>query len=279
MRVLVTGGAGSGKSAFAESIAAALSPRRTYIATMEPQGQEALDRIARHRRQRSSLGFRTVERPSSLLPLPDASPDGVALLDDLGNLVANSLFAKDGTMANPFAVLDALDQEVKALEAAFGHVVVVGCEVGSCGNPPDPGTMAWIRLMGSLACRMAARFDTVIEVVVGQACVIKGCLPPLYEGAQGPREGGMAPEKGAASPAACGTDRAAYGADPMACGPAPTACGTALAGASGPAARTMASGALVATLAKSGKASSGPAASQDIDDSYFHLRDAKEPSS
>ena len=71
MMELVTGGSGSGKSAYAEDRICALYEeyRKTgkkeqklyYIATMYPYGTETEEKIADHRRRREGKGFRTLE--------------------------------------------------------------------------------------------------------------------------------------------------------------------------------------------------------------------------
>lgn len=175
MKALVVGGSGSGKSAFAEDLACSLSPTRTYLATMESASPEAQSRIARHRRQRQGRGFTTIECPRSLAMQACATETGsVALLEDLGNLAANALFAYDGSMADPSTTLDRLEREVIALADHYDHVVVVGNEVGSEGISPYPATLTWIQLVGELCCRLAARFDLVIEVTAGIPLVVKG---------------------------------------------------------------------------------------------------------
>ena len=178
MNVLVVGGSGSGKSAFAEGLACRLSPHRTYLATMEAGDTEAEARIRRHREQRHGLGFATIECPTRLVApreLGDAT-QGVVLLDDLGNLVANTLFAPDGTMADPACVLERLSSDVAALFSSCAHVVVVGNEVGCEGPSPYEGTRAWVRLQGSLCCALAAQADCVVEVVAGVPHFVKGGL-------------------------------------------------------------------------------------------------------
>lgn len=174
MRVLVVGGSGSGKSAYAERLACGLSPVRTYVATMEGTGAEAQARIARHREQRAGLGFQTLECPREL---PMCEGSGVALLEDVGNLVANALFANDGSMKDPDEVLGCLKRELMDFSHSCEHAVVVGNEVGSSKTPPGEGTLAWVRLVGSLCCCLAARFDAVVEVAAGIPLVVKGRLP------------------------------------------------------------------------------------------------------
>lgn len=177
MRALVVGGSGSGKSAFAERLSCDLSPSRTYIATMRPQGDEAQRRIDRHRSQRAGGGFTTVECASSLTPLLSGSQrEGVVLMDDVGNLVANALFYDDGSMGEPARVLQRLRSETLALSEAYEHMVVVGNEVGSEGPYASAQTHAWVRLVGSLCCELACAFDVVVEVVSGVPLVVKGEL-------------------------------------------------------------------------------------------------------
>lgn len=59
---LVTGGSGSGKSAYAEQCILDFGgTRRVYIATMQPFGAEGQARIARHRKMRAAKKFSTIE--------------------------------------------------------------------------------------------------------------------------------------------------------------------------------------------------------------------------
>lgn len=179
MRVLVVGGSGSGKSAYAERLCRSLGSPRTYVATMAPVGAEAEARIARHRAQRADLGFLTLECTSSLPACApsDEHASGVLLLDDLGNLVANALFGPDGSMADPHEVLDRLEGEVLGLSEGFRHSVVVGNLVGGEGRSAYDTTHVWVRLIGALCCRLAQHFDAVAEVTAGQAITVKGRLP------------------------------------------------------------------------------------------------------
>ena len=179
MIALVTGGAASGKSAVAEQLACSLSGTRTYVATMAASGGEAAARIAKHRAQRANAGFSTVEVAGTLVcdaPSPEAAA-GVALLDDVGNLASAALFDADGNMADPSATLARLTREFAALASQYAHVVVVGNEVGADGQRFADESGHWVRLVGSLCCAIAARADSVIEVVAGCPCTVKGERP------------------------------------------------------------------------------------------------------
>ena len=96
MFTLVIGGSASGKSDYAERHVLSLKGGgpRIYIATMEPFGEEAQARIARHHAMRRDRGFETIEcyRNAGALLLPENSN---VLLEDLGNLAANELFGTE----------------------------------------------------------------------------------------------------------------------------------------------------------------------------------------
>lgn len=60
--ILITGGSGSGKSAYAEQLVTEFGDfNRIYIATMYPFDEESHKRIKRHRNMRARKQFTTVE--------------------------------------------------------------------------------------------------------------------------------------------------------------------------------------------------------------------------
>ena len=61
MFTLVTGGSGSGKSEYAESLTESWETPKIYIATMFPYDRESEKKIQRHREMRRHKGFHTVE--------------------------------------------------------------------------------------------------------------------------------------------------------------------------------------------------------------------------
>ena len=85
MLILVTGGSGSGKSAFAESVVMGLKTRpNLYIATMYPFDEECHRRIARHRLMRRDKGFETLECYTGLKDAKIPS-SGTTLLECMSN--------------------------------------------------------------------------------------------------------------------------------------------------------------------------------------------------
>ncbi|REF70443.1 MULTISPECIES: bifunctional adenosylcobinamide kinase/adenosylcobinamide-phosphate guanylyltransferase [Paracoccus] len=120
---LVTGGARSGKSALAESIAADHEGGRIYIATAEAWDDEMAQRIGLHRDRRGSDGWRTIEEPRNLAgALARTDGQGVRLVDCLTLWLSNVM-----AEGQPGPHVRAL---CRALDAQKSPVVVVTNELG-----------------------------------------------------------------------------------------------------------------------------------------------------
>ena len=171
MLILVTGGSASGKSAHAERLLCEhAAGSRLYLATMQPFGAAAQRRIARHRALRQGKGFETVERPLGLagLELPRRY-DGI-LLEDLGNLLANELFAPSGAKDAAFGSILA---GIERLQDCCETLVIVTNEICSDGLPYPPETMQYIGLLGRLNAALCARAQAAYESVCGILLPIK----------------------------------------------------------------------------------------------------------
>lgn len=175
--ILITGGSGSGKSAFAERLLLReAAGRAVYLATMDGRDGESLHRIARHRAMRSAhaqeagRSFVTVEQPTGIGGA-EIAPGDCVLLEDLGNLLANELWSPEGAVAvAESAVLAGIDG---LLERA-ALLVVVSNEVFSDGYGYDEGTLGYIRALGRLHQALARRAVAVAEVVCGIPVWAKG---------------------------------------------------------------------------------------------------------
>lgn len=91
--VLVAGANDSGKSVYAEQLIAQTTGKRYYVATMAACTEENHRRIEKHRQQRKELAFETLECPYEVGNCP-VEPDGVVLLEDVSNLLANGMFVQ-----------------------------------------------------------------------------------------------------------------------------------------------------------------------------------------
>ena len=162
---LVLGGARSGKSRFAESLARQHGGPRTYIATAEAFDDEMRQRIAKHREQRAGDGWVTIEStldPASVLPR-----DGLVLLDCvtvwLGNLMHHG---RD--LRAEVAKLCA------ALEACPAEVILVSTEVGLSIVPENAMARRFRDEQGLANQALAAISDNVYFIAAGLPLKLKG---------------------------------------------------------------------------------------------------------
>ena len=173
---LVTGGARSGKSAFAERLATEGRGPVLYLATASVEDDEMRDRVERHRRRRPAE-WRTLEAPvavGSALAWA-APPPGTVLLDDLGLLVSNILLRLTSGGAPSDETADrldaAIDDEIVGLlaERARGgwDLIVVTNEVGFGIVPATPLGRIFRDALGRANQAVAARADAVYLVVAG----------------------------------------------------------------------------------------------------------------
>ncbi len=156
MITLVLGGARSGKSAVAEALAAKHAPPVTYVATMVPVGDPALEaRVAAHRRRRDPA-WATVDAGEDLATLL-TSLSGTVLVDSLGPWVGG----------RPAMDADA-DALCEALGARQGDTVLVSDEVGMSVHPSTPEGHRFQDALGALNHAVASVADRVCLVVAGR---------------------------------------------------------------------------------------------------------------
>lgn len=172
--ILIAGPNDSGKSLFAEQLIAGMPQKRVYLATMRPCTEENHRRIAKHRKQREALNFRTMELPLSVGDAP-VSPDEVVLLEDVSNLLANVWFEQKGTAEAVYSDLLRLWKRCAVLVA----VTIAGLdpeEESSIGVGYDEETKAYIRALNELNARLEELAEVSISMQKGTAVWKKGEL-------------------------------------------------------------------------------------------------------
>ncbi|SNS73614.1 adenosylcobinamide kinase /adenosylcobinamide-phosphate guanylyltransferase [Geodermatophilus saharensis] len=165
-RVLVLGGARSGKSAHAESLVTG-RPDVVYLATSAPVADDAewARRVTAHRARRPA-GWTTLETtaPSDLLR------GGTVLVDSVTTWVA-ALMDEAGVWAEEPGALDRLAGRVDALVNAWAmtpaHVVAVSDEVGLGVVPESRAGRLFRDTLGEVNQRLAGTADEVWFVVAG----------------------------------------------------------------------------------------------------------------
>lgn len=171
MMVLVTGGSGSGKSAFAEDRVLSFGDaKRVYIATMQPFDEEGKKRVARHRKMRAGKGFETVERYTDLKNL-SIPKDSVVLLECMSNLAANEMFAPEGAHEN---TAEEILEGVKNLREKVRHLVIVTNEIFSASDSYEGEMKAYLDALGRINQKLAQDADEAVEVVYGIPVYMKG---------------------------------------------------------------------------------------------------------
>lgn len=166
----VIGGARSGKSAFAESLAkGARVP--IYIATAEQIDGEMSERIALHR-QRRGARWRTVEEPIQLaaaIALADEK-NGFVLVDCLTVWLNNLLF-HDEDIETHVSIL------TETLAEARGRIVLVANEVGLGIVPENALARRFRDAAGCVNQAIARVADEVVFIAAGLPTMLKKPAP------------------------------------------------------------------------------------------------------
>ena len=171
-RVLILGGARSGKSRTAQELAEATSSQRIYIATAEAYDAEMRDRIARHQAERDSL-WQTCNAPLGLAEAirTQTAPGKAVLVDCLTLWLSNILLAERDLNHE-------CDQLAQAISDAAGPLILVSNEVGHGIVPASPLGRVFRDAQGRLNQRMAMVCGAVVFVAAGCPFLLKPA-PPL----------------------------------------------------------------------------------------------------
>lgn len=167
MLIVVTGGAASGKSEFAEQLLMEKCDVRYYVATMhKDDSEDAQYRIARHRKLREGKGFITVEQETGLANLGNSYQKtrpghltGV-LMECMSNLLANEMY-----FAKRENVVEGIVADITVLSEKCDCLVVITSEIGSDGQEYDDFTKEYITNLASINAKLATLADEVYEIV------------------------------------------------------------------------------------------------------------------
>lgn len=168
MKVLVIGGSGSGKSAFAEKKTDEIcgANPKYYIATMRVYDAEGARKAAEHRKKREGKNYITIEQPDDLGGLTGFEANSCALLESVSNLVANEMF-RDGKYMNGTMITEKVSSDIDSLSKKVRNLVVVTDNVFEDGCRYGDETIDYINVMGRINMYLADMSDEVWEVVCG----------------------------------------------------------------------------------------------------------------
>jgi adenosylcobinamide kinase/adenosylcobinamide-phosphate guanylyltransferase len=167
--ILITGGARSGKSQYAERRALEMGGRMLYLATAEAKDEEMVRRIAEHRQRRGNQ-WRTIEEPLELTQvlLAERGKTDCVLVDCLTLWISNLLIQRDDKYAS-----EKVDDLIEKLPQLNFHLVFVTNEVG-WGIVPDNSLARKFRdLAGWTNQRIAQAANEVILMVAGMPMIVK----------------------------------------------------------------------------------------------------------
>ena len=173
VRLLILGGARSGKSRLAQDIAARRWPHPVYLATAEILDDEMAARVRLHRRMRARR-WRCVEEPLEIAKIIRHGVPGTdGILVDCLTIWLSNVLLKEGRGA----FRRRRDELVKALRQARQDVILVANEVGMGVVPEHALGRTFRDLAGWLNQAVAAEADTVVFVAAGLPLMLKGRLP------------------------------------------------------------------------------------------------------
>lgn len=168
---LIIGGARSGKSAHAQSLAETEARRRggqpVMIATAEALDAEMRERIARHRVERGAA-WRTLETPlDPAAAIGQLGPADCAVVDCLTLWLSNLMFAEHDIEA-------ATEVLLQAATNSQSEIILVTNEVGMSIVPENALARRFRDEAGRMSRRVAERADQVTVMFAGIPLVLKG---------------------------------------------------------------------------------------------------------
>jgi adenosylcobinamide kinase/adenosylcobinamide-phosphate guanylyltransferase len=166
-RILVLGGARSGKSRYARDLAETSGLERWFVATAQAADDEMHERIDRHRSERDPA-WRTQEVPLALAEAVarHTAPERVVLVDCLTLWLTNVILSEH----DPEAACETL---IEAIARAAGPLILVSNEVGQGIVPATALGRGFRDAHGRLNQQVAAACDAVVLVAAGCPTLIK----------------------------------------------------------------------------------------------------------
>ena len=177
---LILGGARSGKSSYAEMLAAQRGQRIAYVATAQAWDDEMALRIANHRAQRPAH-WTTLEAPlqtGAAIAAAEETANGwdVVLVDCL-TLLANNVMLPLPEPVDAGVAEEALRVEIEGLLAAYAASqaswIVVSNEVGLGIVPAYPLGRVYRDALGRANQQLADMADEVLFMVAGLPMRVK----------------------------------------------------------------------------------------------------------
>jgi adenosylcobinamide kinase/adenosylcobinamide-phosphate guanylyltransferase len=164
---LILGGARSGKSGYAESLAKQTGQTVVYVATAQALDGEMDDRISQHQKDRPDHWL-TIEEPLNIASVitEHSQVDSVVLVDCLTLWLMN-------VMHHEYDLTQAVDEVLQALQGAKGQVIVVSNEITMGVVPMGELSRNYVDNLGRLHQQVAQQAQQVTLMVAGIPMTVK----------------------------------------------------------------------------------------------------------
>jgi adenosylcobinamide kinase/adenosylcobinamide-phosphate guanylyltransferase len=174
---LILGGARSGKSSCAQTLAESSGKSVTFLATAQALDDEMSARIKKHKAERPA-DWQTLEVPLDIASHVGQIKSDVVILDCMTLLATNLLmqFVKDDLVDEaPFtkAIHKEVDDLLAAIHASKRDWIIISNEIGLGLVPPYQMGRVYRDLLGWANQRLAREADKVIFMVAGIPMVVK----------------------------------------------------------------------------------------------------------
>ena len=170
---LILGGARSGKSSYAESLAKGSGLEVHYVATAQPLDHEMVVRIHHHQQQRPD-DWLLIEEPLELLDVVQCEADqSRLLLIDCLTLWLNNLIGRGDSDEE---IRQQISELAYMAAVARGKVVMVSNEVGLGIVGENPLVRRFVDQSGWMNQQIASTAQNVVLVTAGLPLALKGAL-------------------------------------------------------------------------------------------------------
>ncbi len=170
--ILITGGARSGKSIFAQKLADAIEGRKVFLATAEALDEEMMSRIETHKKERPS-GWDTIEETKHLSNvLINCNGNFEVILIDCLTMWISNLLTDD--IFDESQIVREVEHFISTCREIKGTVILVANEVGLGVVPANRLARIFRDIAGKANQEIAAVADDVYLVVAGISLKLKG---------------------------------------------------------------------------------------------------------
>lgn len=162
--IFLLGGARSGKSILAVSIASGIERPVRFIATAQAEDEEMARRVEEHRKHRPSE-WTVVEEPIDVgRAVVDTPDDDTIVLDCVTLWLSNLMTDRDDE-----EILGMVDEAIMAVNRRSGETIVVSNEVGAGVVPMHSLARRFRDMQGGINQRFAQAARSAYLVVAGRA--------------------------------------------------------------------------------------------------------------